>query len=128
VDEEMFDAVLGASGRMIIASMVAYLVGQMVDIIMFALMKRLTRGRMVWLRATGSTIISQAVDSLCIMTVLFLFATLADGERPDLQFTLVAALKGYLIKFSIAVVITPFIYLGRFLVRARLGLEPLPPE
>lgn len=128
VPEEQFDRVLGASGRMIIASMVAYLIGQFTDIAMFAFMKRLTRGRLIWLRATGSTIVSQFVDSLCIMTVLYFFQRLADGERPDLAFTLIAALKGYSIKFGIAVLITPLIYVGRALVQSLFGLAPLPPE
>jgi uncharacterized integral membrane protein (TIGR00697 family) len=128
VDEAMFDTVLGASGTMILASMVAYLVGQLTDITAFGIMKRLTGGRMVWFRATGSTVLSQFVDSLCIMSVLYYFQTRADGTPPDLAFTLTAALKGYLIKFSIAVLITPFIYLGRAVMRQWLGLVPLPPE
>lgn len=128
VDESMFDRVLGASGVMIFASMVAYMVGQFVDITTFAFMKRLTGGGLLWLRASGSTVISQAVDSLCIMTVLYFNSTLADGKAPDLEFTLVAALKGYLIKFGIAVLITPLIYLGRAIVRNVFGLAPLPPE
>ncbi len=126
VDETMFVTVLGASGRMIIASMVAYLIGQMVDIFTFAVMKRMTGGRMIWLRATGSTIISQAVDSLCIMTVLYFFQRLADGTHPDIAFTLEAALKGYLIKFTIAVGITPLIYVGRSIMESVFGLTPVP--
>lgn len=126
VDESMFDTVLGASGRMIIASMVAYLAGQFTDIWTFGVMKRLTGGRKIWLRATGSTIISQAVDSLAIMGVLYFFQRLADGTRPDLAFTLTAAAKGYFIKFSIAVAITPLIYAGRWIVRTWFGLEPVP--
>jgi len=126
VDEASFGAVLGASGRMIVASMVAYLAGQFTDIWTFGVMKRLTGGRLIWLRATGSTVISQAVDSLAIMGVLYFFQRLADGTKPDLAFTLVAASKGYLIKFSIAVGITPLIYVGRWIIRAWFGLEPAP--
>lgn len=128
VDEAMFDTVLGASGRMIIASMVAYLAGQLTDIWTFGTMKRLTGGRFVWLRATGSTVISQAVDSLSIMSVLYFFQRLADGTHPDLAFTLIAAAKGYVIKFAIAVGITPLIYVGRWIVRAWFGLEPVPAQ
>ncbi|MFM9995630.1 MAG: queuosine precursor transporter [Phycisphaerales bacterium] len=128
IAEDSFDLVLGASGRMIIASMVAYTIGQLTDIAAFGMMKRLTGGRMVWLRATGSTVLSQFVDSLCIMTVLYFFQRLADGQQPNIAFTLEAALKGYLIKFVIAVLVTPLIYAGRALLQRRFGLVPLPPE
>ncbi len=127
-DESAFDAILGASGRMIIASMIAYTIGQLADISLFGVLKRMTGGRLVWLRATGSTVLSQALDSLAIMSVLYFFQRLADGQRPDLAFTLSAALKGYLIKFSIAVLITPLIYVGRAIVGTVFGLRPIPPE
>lgn len=126
VDDAAFNAVIGSGGRMIIASMVAYMIGQLTDIVMFQGMKRLTRGRLLWLRATGSTIISQAVDSLSIMTVLYFFSRLADGTHPDLAFTLIGAFKGYLIKFGIAVLITPLLYVGRTVAERGFGLTPMP--
>lgn len=126
IDEGKFDAVLSASGVMIFASMMAYMCSQLTDIFTFGLFKRLTGGKLVWLRTTGSTVISQAVDSLAIMTVLYLTQTLADGTPPSLEFALAAALKGYLIKFSIAVAITPLVYAGRAVVSRFIGLQPLP--
>lgn len=126
VDEGAFSVVLGASGAMIFASMVAYLIGQLTDITTFTVMKRLTGGRLVWLRATGSTIVSQAVDSLAIMTVIYILQPLPDGSRPTLAFILAAAAKGYTIKFLIAVGVTPLIYLGRWAIRRFAGLAPMP--
>lgn len=125
VDETMFDTVLGASGVMIFASMVAYLIGQLTDIAAFRFMKRLTAGKYLWLRATGSTVISQMVDSLAIMLVLYFNARLASGDAPDLGFTITEALKGYSIKFCIAVLMTPLIYLGRGVMSSAFGLRPL---
>lgn len=126
IDETKFDAVLGGSATMIFASMIAYMIGQFVDIASFQAAKRLTGNRLLWLRATGSTIISQAVDSACIMTVLYFSSTLASGKPPDLAFTLEAAAKGYAIKFCIALLTTPFMYLGRAIIQSVFGLTPLP--
>lgn len=126
IDEAAFDVVIGSSQGMIIASMVAYLIGQFTDIVTFRAFKRLTGGRLLWLRATGSTVISQAVDSLAIMTVLYLSSMLADGSAPSLEFVLVAAAKGYAIKFMIAVAMTPLVYAGRGVVQGLFGLKPAP--
>jgi queuosine precursor transporter len=126
VPEAQFDRVLSNSTIMIFASMIAYVIGQLTDIFTFQAAKRLTGGKLLWLRATGSTVISQAVDSLAIMTVLTLFSTRADGSSPDWTFALVAALKGYLIKFAIAVSVTPLLYVGRSVVEGFTGLSPLP--
>ena len=113
---------------MIMASMIAYLCGQFTDIWSFRAFKRLTGDSLLWLRATGSTVISQAVDTTAIMTVLALFSTLADGRPPDLAFTLAAAAKGYAIKFAIAILTTPFIYLLRATVERVFGVRPAPME
>lgn len=128
IDEAAFDAVLSGSGTMIMASMIAYLCGQFTDIWSFRAFKRLTGDSLLWLRATGSTVISQAVDTTAIMTVLALFSTLADGRPPDLAFTLTAAAKGYAIKFAIAILTTPFIYLLRATVERVFGVRPAPME
>ena len=128
VPEAQFDRVLSNSTVMIFASMIAYVVGQLTDIFTFQAAKRLTGGKLLWLRATGSTVISQAVDSLAIMTVIVFSSQLADGSSTGWGFALVAALKGYLIKFSIAVSITPLLYLGRSVVEGVTGLRPLPAE
>jgi len=126
VPEDQFDRVLSGSSAMILASMVAYLCGQFTDIWAFRFFKRLTGDKLLWLRATGSTVISQAVDSTAIMTVLYLTSTLANGMAPDLAFTLEAAAKGYAIKFFIALLTTPFIYILRGAVERLFGLRPAP--
>lgn len=123
---ETFDAVFGVSNRVYVASLVAYLVGQLLDITVFGVFKRLTKGRMVWLRATGSTLISQAVDTLLVTFILFGNTPHADGSPRGLEELFTLAGTGYVLKFAIAVALTPIIYLLRWQIRTRVGLQPQP--
>ena len=82
---EAFDAVFGVSNRVYIASLVAFLVGQLIDIAVFGFFKRLTHGGMVWLRATGSTLVSQAIDTLLVTFILFANTPHADGTPRGLE-------------------------------------------
>ena len=124
IDEGMFDAVFGASRWLIVASLTAYTVGQMCDIFLFGVIKRFTGGRMIWLRATGSTVVSQFVDSLVISFVLMSLQPLADGSRASVGFMFETAVKGYALKAIIAVAVTPLIYLGHAILKRGLGLKP----
>lgn len=128
-DHESFETVFGASALMYIASIVAFLVGSLLDIWIFGAFKRLTGGKLVWLRATGSTVISQLFDSFVVTFMFFIvLQKLAGGEAADAGFVFRTALTGYILKFVIAVAMTPVIYLGRWFIRAQFGLRPLPPE
>lgn len=122
-----FDEIFGASSLMQIASIGAFLVGSLLDIHVFGVFKRLTGGRMVWLRTTGSTVISQLFDSF-VVTFLFFVALQAatGGEAAPLDFVVRTALTGYVLKFVIAVALTPAVYAGRALLRRVWGLEPEP--
>jgi uncharacterized integral membrane protein (TIGR00697 family) len=125
-DEKSFELIFGGSSLMTLASIVAFLFGAMFDIAVFGFFKRLTRGRLVWLRATGSTLISQLLDSF-IVTILFFQVgqLLVGGEVASPDFVLTTALTGYVLKFVLAVLLTPLIYLGRAIIRRGLGLEPI---
>src|SRR6185295_4349008 len=92
--------------RLYVASLGAYVIGQLLDISIFQLFLRTTGHRWLWLRATGSTVASQAIDSLVVNFVLL------SGRKP-LGFILTAARNGYSVKVLIAVCMTPLIYLGR---------------
>ncbi|MBL0920818.1 MAG: queuosine precursor transporter [Phycisphaerales bacterium] len=124
IDEQMFDAVFGASRWLIVASLTAYTAGQLCDIFLFGVIRRLTGGRMIWLRATGSTVVSQFVDSLVISFVLMSVQPLADGSRASFAFMLETAVKGYVLKAAVAVAVTPLIYLGHAILKGWLGLRP----
>lgn len=128
ISQEDFDAVFAMSNRLYIASLTAYVVGQLADIWLFGVIKRRTQGRLVWLRATGSTVVSQALDSLLVTYILFAGVVDAKGGTLDAAAILEIAATGYILKFVLALVLTPVLYLGRWLIRTRLGVQPLPPE
>lgn len=124
-----FENIFGAAASMYLASLAAFLLGSLLDIFLFAVFKRLTAGRMIWLRATGSTVISQMFDSFLVTFFFFDVAQWLTGQpAAPFDFVLRTAATGYVLKFVIAVVLTPVIYLGRWLIRTQVGLTPLPPE
>lgn len=116
VPAEAFDTVFGASGRVILGSLVAYLVGQLADITLFHWLRQLTDGRMLWLRATGSTFGSQFIDTLIVLTVAF-------AGQIRFQEIIAITLFNYGYKFVIAVLITPIIYLFHWVMDRYLGHE-----
>jgi uncharacterized integral membrane protein (TIGR00697 family) len=127
---EHFDAVFGSAKIMYIASVTAYLIGQLCDIWVFHALKKLTRGRLLWLRATGSTVISQTLDSFVVTYLAFGLGRriLNDPTAAPMPFSeiLQTAATGYLLKFVIAIAITPLIYAGRSAIHRWFGLQPLP--
>lgn len=124
---EAFENVFGAAALMYLASLAAFLIGSLLDILLFAFFKRLTGGRLIWLRATGSTVVSQLFDSVLISIFFFQIAQIMVGQEPaTLGQTLRIGLTGYGLKFVIAVALTPLIYLGRWAIRRYAGLTPLP--
>lgn len=114
VTDEAFNAVFGVSARIFIGSLVAYLIGQLVDISVFHALRARTGGKMLWLRATGSTVVSQLIDSFVVLTIAFL-GTLSMGQILQIGIT------NYVYKFLIALSITPFLYLVHALVDRYLG-------
>jgi len=125
VSQASFDAVFAMSNRLYIASLTAYFVGQMCDIWVFGQLKRLTRGKLVWLRSTGSTVVSQMIDSLLVTSILFASTT---NPKTGVDYTaheiIETAATGYLLKFLIAISLTPIIYTGRWFIRERFGMLP----
>jgi len=105
VDDIMYAHVFGNSWRVICASMVAYLVAQVVDIRLFHFWKALTKGRHLWLRNNASTLLSQLLDSALVVWVLFV------GIWTPRQMAAVI-LDLWLFKASIALLDTPLFYWG----------------
>jgi len=116
VTDEAFNAVFGVSARIFIGSLIAYLIGQMVDISVFHALRKRTGGKMLWLRATGSTVVSQLIDSFVVLTIAFL------GPLSMWQIMQIG-LTNYVYKFLIALSITPFLYVVHALVDRYLGQE-----
>jgi len=105
IPDAVFRSAFGTSARLYFASLTAYLIGQLLDIFIFGILRRLTGHRLLWLRSTGSTVLSQAIDSL---SVSFVFLA---GTRP-MHFIVVNAANNYVGKLLMAVLLTPLIYLG----------------
>lgn len=124
-DARSFETIFGSSSVMYIASILAFLAGSMLDIGVFGFFKRLTGQKYVWLRATGSTVISQVFDSFVVTWLFFQALPMLMGQpTAGLDFVLKTAATGYVLKFFIAVALTPGIYFGRWAMRRWFGLVP----
>ena len=99
-----FNAAFSLTPRIVLASMIAYLLSQNHDVWMFHLIKRKTRSRWLWLRNNLSTMLSQAIDTITFISIAFY------GTVP-LSALLSMILGQYVLKFLIALMDTPFIYL-----------------
>ena len=118
VTDEQFQAVFGPSMWIIFASIIAFLVSQFVDVFIFWLLRNRTGGKMIWLRSTGSTVVSQLIDTFIVLGIAFwLTGKMSTDEYIN------AALTGYTFKLIIAILLTPLIYLGHYLVNNYLGKE-----
>jgi len=114
VNDQAFDMVFRASGRIIAGSVTAYLIGQMIDISIFHFLRARTGPKLLWLRATGSTIVSQLIDSFVVLFVAF-YGSLTVGQIVDVGIT------NYIYKFFIALVITPLLYVSHKVIDRYLG-------
>ncbi|WNJ21179.1 queuosine precursor transporter [Pontibacter sp. G13] len=117
-----FGRVFGQGLRIIIGSLTAFLIGQLVDVMVFQRIRKITGEKMLWLRATGSTLVSQLVDSY---VVLFLAFYLLPPPEQRMEFGLVIALGvvSYCYKFLMALVLTPLLYVVHWGIDLFLGKE-----
>jgi len=106
-----------SQGVSIIAgSITAFLVSQFVDVYTFHWIRRLTGHKKLWLRATGSTVVSQLIDSFVILTVAFYIM----GNWSLMQVFQVGIIQ-YIYKVSFAIILTPLIYLIHYIIDTYLG-------
>jgi len=113
-----FRKIFGQGNWIIMGSLVAFLVGQFLDVSVFQWIKRKTGENKIWLRATGSTLISQFVDSFVVLIIAFYI-----GADWELGRVLAIGMMNYFYKFFMAVILTPLIYLGHYLIELYLGEE-----
>jgi uncharacterized integral membrane protein (TIGR00697 family) len=116
VTNEAFANVFGQSLWIIVGSLTAFALSQLTDVLVFHAFRRRTGAGRLWLRATGSTIFSQLVDTFVILAIAFYLPGKITGE----QFISTAATQ-YAYKFSVAVMLTPLIYLGHSAAERFLG-------
>ena len=118
VSSKTFSEVFGLSKVAVFASMTAYLTAQFIDIRLFHLWKRLTRGKHLWLRNNGSTIFSQLVDTLTVLSLLCLTDALEWSQFPGLLE------NGVIFKVLVALVDTPLFYLSVALLKPKVHEDP----
>ena len=111
-----FTKIFGQGQRIIIGSLTAFLIGQLTDVFVFQKLRKLTGPKMLWLRATGSTIVSQFIDSFVVLFIAF------SGTFSVAQLTAIG-ITNYIYKFVIAILLTPLIYGGHSVIDKYLGKE-----
>ena len=117
VNDTLFSTVFGSTAIAVFASMMAYLFAQFIDIQIYHFWKRLTQGKHLWLRNNFSTFFSQFVDTATVLLLLCSFGKIGWDKFTGL---LVA---GFLFKVMIAIIDTPFLYLGVYWFRKRFNLK-----
>lgn len=117
IKDDVFNRVFGATTIAVIASMLAYLFAQFVDIQIYHFWKRLTKGKMLWLRNNASTIFSQFVDTMSVLLLLCYYDVIP-WER---FWPLLGA--GFLFKLLVALIDTPLLYLGVYVFRRLFKLD-----
>jgi uncharacterized integral membrane protein (TIGR00697 family) len=118
VSDAQFEAVFGQSLWIIFGSVAAFALSQLVDVGVFWLVRHKTGGRFLWMRATGSTVVSQLIDSIVIIGIAFWLP----GKIQTSEFLTVAA-SNYSYKFLIAIGMTPVIYAAHSIIDGFLGVE-----
>lgn len=118
VNDEQFTAVFGQSMWIIVGSITAFLISQLIDVMVFHYVKEKTGNKKIWLRATGSTVISQLIDSFIVLGIAFWLP-----GKINFETFLSSALTGYTFKLGVAILLTPLIYLGHNLIRKFLKGE-----
>jgi len=118
--EDAFSGIFGQGMWIIVGSIVAFLVGQMADVYIFHQIKKVTGEKAMWLRSTGSTVISQLIDSFVVIFIAFYL-----NPQYHWSWQMVAAigLVNYTYKFIVAVVMTPVLYLVHGIIDRYLGKE-----
>jgi queuosine precursor transporter len=116
VNNAAFNKVFGQSMWIIVGSLVAFLCSQLIDVVVFWAIRTRTGKKWLWLRATGSTIVSQLIDTFIVAGIAFWLP----GKISFSQY-LSLSITGYSAKLLIAISLTPFIYLGHIAIDRYLG-------
>jgi hypothetical protein len=114
-DDSAYNKVFGQAQMVIVGSICAFLVSQLLDASLFSWIKSKTGERFIWLRSTGSTLVSQLIDSYIVLYIGFVLpGSLSFGDFMTIAPT------NYVLKIFIAILLTPLIYLGHYLIRRYL--------
>ncbi len=118
--ENAFAGIFGQGMWIIVGSITAFIIGQLADVLIFHKIKKVTGERALWLRATGSTLVSQLIDSYVVIFIAFYL-----NPQYNYSWKMVAAigLVGYTYKFVVAILMTPILYLVHRIIDGYLGKE-----
>ena len=114
--QEAYDTIFGQTPRVLAASFVAYLVGEFANAFVLAKLKLATRGRWLWLRTIGSTVVGQALDSIVFVTLAF-----AGAVPPGVLVPIVAA--QWMVKVVYEAAATPLTYAAVAWLKTREGVD-----
>lgn len=118
--QDAYQQIFGQSLSIIVGSLVAFLVGQLADVFVFHRIKKATGEQKIWLRATGSTLVSQLLDSFVVLYIAFGIV----GDNPwSLSKILSIGFMNYTYKFIVAVALTPLLYWIHAVIDRYLGEE-----
>ncbi len=112
--QDSFSAIFGQNMKIIVGSLVAFVVSQFIDVSVFHHIKRRTGNKYLWLRATGSTLVSQLVDSYIVLFIAF-------SSYYSWQWILAVGMMNYIYKFTVAIILTPLIYFVEKRIEKYLG-------
>ena len=115
-DTASYNKVFGQAQMVIVGSIAAFLVSQLLDAFIFQYIKSKTGDKFIWLRSTGSTLFSQLIDSYIVLYIGFVLP-----GAMTLETYFEVAPTNYILKMLIAILLTPLIYLGHYLVRRYLN-------
>ncbi|MFT6865670.1 MAG: putative integral membrane protein (TIGR00697 family) [Cyclobacteriaceae bacterium] len=115
-----FNKIFSQGLGIIVGSLVAFLLGQFLDVYIFQKLKKITGSKMIWLRATGSTLVSQFIDSFVVLGIAF-YVLAPENSRWSLTQLASVGIINYIYKFSVAILFTPLIYLGHNIIDKYLG-------
>lgn len=113
-----YKAVFGQGLWIIVGSLTAFLIGQLLDVLVFQQIKKITGEKKLWLRATGSTLISQFVDSFVVLFIAFYVSGIMSFSQ-----VIQIGIVNYIFKFLVAVILTPILYLIHYWIDQFLGKD-----
>lgn len=116
--QEAYAQIFGQGLWIIIGSLVAFLLGQLIDVTVFHYIKTKTGNKYLWLRATGSTVVSQLIDSFVVLFIAFYL-----GAGWDMKLVLGISLVNFIYKIGVAILLTPLLYGVHAIIDSFLGKE-----
>ena len=115
--QNAFNSVFSVNGKLLLGSMLAYMVAQLLDVRLYHMWKKITKGKYLWIRNNGSTSISQLVDTFIVNSILFYW-----GFGWEFWQGISVMLTIYFYKLILAVLDTPLIYLSVAMIKKKFDL------